>query len=212
MKVSASILSENFKPEELIKKFNLTNVDYMHLDVMDGKFVENKSYTISDIKRFNDLSTKRLDVHLMVKNPEKYINELVYLNVEYITFHYEAVKKVYELINEIKAAGVKVGLSINPETDVNLLYPYLKEIDMVLVMTVNPGRSGQSFISEVLSKIEQLKSEIINNNYKVMVSVDGGVNGETSILLKEVGADMLVSASYIQNEDTDIRIDALKKL
>lgn len=212
MKISSSILSENYKPEELIKKFNNTSVDYMHIDVMDGKFVENKSYTISDIKKFNDLSTKKLDVHLMVKNPEKYIEELVFLNVEYITFHFEAVKDINKIINEIKSAGIKAGISINPDTAVTQIYPYLNNLDMILVMTVNPGRSGQGFIEEVLTKISDLKSEIINKNYKTIISVDGGINDETTPRLKELGVDMLVSASYIQGENTEEKVKFLKEL
>lgn len=212
MKISSSILSNNYKPEELIKKFNNTKVDYMHIDVMDGKFVDNKSYTISDIKKFNDLSTKKLDVHLMVKNPEKYIEDLSVLNVEYITFHYEAIKDITNLIDEIKSCGIKAGISINPDTEASAVYPYLNNLDMVLVMTVNPGRSGQGFIEEVLTKISELKSYINDNGYKTIISVDGGVNEETSAILRDLGVDMLVSASYIQGEDTEEKVKFLKEL
>lgn len=212
MKVSASILSENLKPDELIKKFNNTNVDYIHLDVMDGKFVDNKSYTIGEIKKFNDISNKKLDVHLMVKNPEKYISELSMLNVEYITFHFEAVKNINKLIEEIKNCGIKVGISINPDTDESLLFPYLNNIDLILIMSVYPGKSGQIFIDNSLLKIKNLKEEIFKVKSKTIISVDGGVNEENSLKLKELNIDMIVSASYIQNEEMDSRINYLKEL
>ncbi len=212
MKVSASILSQNLKPDELIRKFNNTKVDYIHLDVMDGKFVDNKSYTISEIKKFNDISNKKLDVHLMVKNPEKYISELSMLNVEYITFHFEAVKNINKLIEEIKNCGIKVGISINPGTDESLLFPYLNNIDLILIMSVHPGKSGQVFIDDSLLKIKNLKEEIIKEQSKTIISVDGGINEENSLKLKELNIDMIVSASYIQNEEMESRINYLKEL
>ena len=122
MEVSASILSKEYKPKELVSKFNQTDVDYIHLDIMDGKFVENKTWSISEIKKILTNNTKKLDVHLMVKNPYKFIMEYALLDVEYITFLYEATKnnkKINELIEKTKELGIKVGLSINPNTNVN---------------------------------------------------------------------------------------------
>ena len=212
MLVSASILSETLKPEVLIKKFNDTKVDYIHLDVMDGKFVTNKTFLLSEIKKFNDLSTKKLDVHLMVSNPKKYIEALALMNTLYITFHYEAVKNISELIELVKSYGIKVGISINPKTDVTSIFPYLKDIDMVLVMSVNPGKSGQTFIEGVKYKIEALNNEIKNNDYKTIISVDGGVNKENSLTIKQLGANMLVTASFIQGDDMIQNINYLKEL
>ncbi len=212
MKVSASILSNSIKPEELIKKFNNTKADYIHLDVMDGKFVDNKSYTLSDLKRFNDISTKKFDVHLMVKNPEKYMYDIAMLNVEYVTFHFEAVKDIDALIKTVKNYGLKVGLSINPDTDISLLYPYLKILDLILIMSVYPGKSGQAFISSTLDKIKLLKSEINNRNLNTIISVDGGVNSENALELKMYGIDMVVSASFIQTDEMNSRINYLKEL
>lgn len=212
MLVSASILSKYHKPEELIKKFNNTNVDYIHLDVMDGKFVKNKTYTLSEIKKYNDLSNKLLDVHLMVKNPSKYIKELAMLNTLYITFHYEATKDIKKSIEEIKNYGIKVGISINPKTNVKEIFPYLSDIDLVLIMSVTPGASGQTFIEGVNYKIKNLRKEIEKNNYNTIISVDGGINTETSLKVKEMGADMVVSASFIQNEEMINNIKYLKEL
>ena len=207
MVLNASILSSEYKATELIKKFNDTEVKDIHLDVMDGKFVNNKSFTISEIKKLNDMSKKSFDVHLMVKNPVKYINELALFNVDVITFHYEAVKDVEEVINLIKNYGIKVGIAINPKTDVNVLIPYLNMIDVALVMSVEPGYSGQTFIEKTYDKVEHLKELIINNGSRTLIEVDGGVNIENAPMLKEKGADILVSASYIQNN-----IDNIKEL
>lgn len=204
MVLNASILSSEFKPIDLIKKFNDTKVNYIHLDIMDGKFVNNKSFTMSEIKKFNDISKKSFDVHLMVKNPIKYINELALLNVNTISFHYEAVKNVEEVINLIKSYGIKVGIAINPKTDVNVLIPYLNMIDVVLVMSVEPGYSGQAFIESTYNKVEKLKELITNNNSKTLIEIDGGVNIENGPMLKEKGANIIVSASYIQNNIENI--------
>lgn len=212
MLVSASILSKNYKPEELIKKFNNTKIDFLHIDLMDGKFVSNKTYTLSEIKKFNDLSNKKLDVHLMVKNPSKYIMDLALLNTIYITFHYEAVKDVESTINEIKNYGIKAGISINPKTDIKNIYPYLKDLDLVLIMGVTPGESGQTFIEGVNYKIEALKKEIVSKGYNTIISVDGGINEQTAISVKSLGADMLVSASFIQNDEMISNINYLKEL
>ena len=133
------------------------------------------------------------------------------LNTSYITFHYEAVKDIDKMINEIKNYGLKVGIAINPETDEKVLYPYLSKIDQVLVMSVHPGKSGQSFIDNTPNKIENLKQEIINQNAKTIISVDGGINDETGKLCVDKGVDMLVSASYI-HKDIVNNINTLKRL
>ncbi len=199
MKVSVSILSSSIKATDIVKKIDNTSCDFIHLDIMDGKFVNNKSFTVSEIKKFNDISKKSFDVHLMVKNPIKYINDLALLNVNTISFHYEAVKNLDEVINLIKNYGIKVGIAINPKTDINVLIPYLNMIDIVLVMSVEPGYSGQAFIESTYNKVEKLKELIINNNSKSLIEVDGGVNIENAPILKEKGTDIIVSASYIQN-------------
>ena len=200
MKVSVSVLSNEIKPQDIVKKLDIVRPDYIHIDIMDGKFVDNKTWTTGEVRKFTNYSTLPLEVHLMVKKPEKYIEEYALMNTSIILFHYEAVKNINEMINKVKSYGLKVGIAINPQTDINVLYPYLNIIDEVLIMSVNPGKSGQSFIEESLEKINNLKKYIIENNYKTIVSVDGGINDETAVLCKEAGVDELVSASFIHKD------------
>ena len=211
MKVSVSILSNTLKPLDIVKELDKTNADAIHIDIMDGKFVDNKTWTTSEIIKLTKHSNLPLDVHLMVNNPSKYIEDYAMLNTNNITFHYEAVKDVNKVINEIKDYGLKVGIAVNPDTDVKNIYDYLSNIDIVLIMSVYPGKSGQVFINETLDKIKELKDYIVNNNLKTLISVDGGINDETGKLCKEAGADVLVSASYIHN-DIKNNIDKLKEL
>lgn len=211
MKVNVSILSNTLKPLDIVKELDKTNADAIHIDIMDGKFVDNKTWTTSEIIKLTKYSNLPLDVHLMVNNPSKYIEDYAMLNTNNITFHYEAVKDVNKVINEIKDYGLKVGIAVNPDTDVKNIYDYLSDIDIVLIMSVYPGKSGQVFINETLDKIKELKDYIVNNNLKTLISVDGGINDETGKLCKEAGADILVSASYIHN-DIKNNIDKLKEL
>lgn len=211
MKVNVSILSNTLKPLDIVKELDKTNADAIHIDIMDGKFVDNKTWTTSEIIKLTKHSNLPLDVHLMVNNPSKYIEDYAMLNTNNITFHYEAVKDVNKVINEIKDYGLKVGIAVNPDTDVKNIYDYLSNIDIVLIMSVYPGKSGQVFINETLDKIKKLKDYIVNNNLKTLISVDGGINDETGKLCKEAGADILVSASYIHN-DIKNNIDKLKEL
>lgn len=211
MKVSVSILSNTLKPLDIVKELDKTNADAIHIDIMDGKFVDNKTWTTSEIIKLTKYSNLPLDVHLMVSNPSKYIEDYAMLNTNDIIFHYEAVKDVNKVINEIKDYGLKVGIAVNPDTDVKNIYDYLSNIDIVLIMGVYPGKSGQVFINETLDKIKELKDYIVNNNLKTLISVDGGINDETGKLCKEAGADILVSASYIHN-DIKNNIDKLKQL
>ena len=211
MKVNVSILSNTLKPLDIVKELDKTNADAIHIDIMDGKFVDNKTWTTSEIIKLTKYSNLPLDVHLMVNNPSKYIEDYAMLNTNNITFHYEAVKDVNKVINEIKDYGLKVGIAVSPDTDVKNIYDYLSNIDIVLIMSVYPGKSGQVFINETLDKIKELKDYIVNNNFKTLISVDGGINDETGKLCKEAGADILVSASYIHN-DIKNNIDKLKKL
>lgn len=211
MLVSASILSNEFKAQDLVKALDKTNVDYIHLDIMDGKFVENKTWTYSEIKKIVSYTTKPLDVHLMVNNPLTYIEDYAMLNTVYLTIHFEAVKNLEKIVSEIKFYGLKVGVSICPKTSVKVLFPYLKDIDEVLIMSVEPGKSGQSFIENTIDKIKELKSEIISQNAKTIISVDGGINDETGLLCKEAGCDMLVSASFIHKNIID-NVKSLKNI
>lgn len=212
MKVSVSFLSDHFKPVDVIKMVNNTNADYIHVDVMDGKFVDNKTYTLSDIEKLSNYMKKPMDVHLMVSNPKKYIEKLAILNVEYITFHYESVKNVKELIDLIHSYGLKAGISVKPHTNASDIVDFIDIVDLVLVMSVEPGKSGQTFMNSVLYKIESLSRIISEKNLKTTISVDGGINDETATLVKEKGASMVVSASYLQCTDMNSRVDLLKNL
>lgn len=211
MKVSVSVLSSEIKPQDIVKKLDLSKPDYIHIDIMDGKFVSNKTWTTSEVKKFTSYSTLPLEVHLMVNNPSKYIEDYALMNTSIIIFHYEAVKDINEMINKIKLYGLKVGIAINPETNINVLIPYLNMIDEVLIMSVHPGKSGQSFIEESLEKISVLKNIILEGNYKTIISVDGGINNETGLLCKDAGVDELVSASYI-HKDIINNIKTLKNI
>ena len=210
MLVSGSFLSDKLKPKEAINIFDKSDADYLHVDIMDGKFVLNKTYTIGDVIKFSSYTSKMMDIHLMVKNPDKYIDELCMLNVNDIIFHYEAVKNQMDVINHIKNNGVKAGVAINPETSPKVLFDLLPFIDIVLVMTVEPGKSGQKFMESVLYKIDVLKKEIDEKGYKTLISVDGGVNETNIDLLKEKKVDILVSSSYLLSGDVNNKIFLMK--
>lgn len=195
MKISVSFIKSKYKEKETINKINETNADYLHVDLMDGKFVKNKNYTFRDIAKYVSGTNKPLDVHLMASDPKKYINDFALLNTEYLTFHLEAVKEPLEIIDLIHSFGIKCGISIKPNTKVSKLKPYLDKIELVLIMSVEPGLGGQSFMESVIPKIAELK----NFNQNLLISVDGGINDETINLVKE--ADMIVSGSFICESD-----------
>lgn len=199
MKISASYLSAIDK-KKTIDKLNDTNIDYLHVDYMDGKFVEDKSETISDLKRILKDNKKPLDVHIMGYPTESLLNEFALFNTEYITIHLE-VEKTKEFIDKIKNYGIKPGLSIKPETPIETIYPFLEDIKQVLIMSVAPGLGGQDFIPESLEKIRILKEYIAKNNYDVLISVDGGINDDNINDLKAVEADIVVVGSFITNSD-----------
>ena len=202
-KVSVSILSNNIKPEIIVKDVNNSDADYIHLDIMDGKFVDNKTWSFNDIKKILKDNKKKLEAHFMVSNPLKYLDDYATLNLEYFIIHYESVKNIDKIIDKVKGYGLKVGISIKPSTDVSVLFPYLKYIDEVLIMSVEPGASGQSFIYDSTNKIEILRKEIDKQNTSTIISVDGGINDETGKLCMDAGAHMLVSASFIHKNIKD---------
>ncbi len=204
MLVSGSFLNHN--PKETIGKFDKSSVNYVHVDIADGKFVSEKSYTISEVLKYSTYTSKPLDIHLMVNNPIKYIDELSILNVAYMTFHFEAVKNPLEVIEHIKNNGIRAGISIKPDTSVSGIFSLLPHLDLVLIMSVEPGKSGQKFMESVLYKIEVLRKEIDEKGYKTIISVDGGINEETFPLVKEKGVDMVVSTSYLLDGDIESKI------
>ena len=191
MIVSVSVLSSTIKPREIVKKLDSSNADYIHIDIMDGKFVENKTWTFEEVKKFTDGSRLPLDVHLMVNNPKPYLEKYAMLNTRIITFHPEAVKNIDDLIETIKDYGLEVGLAINPETEPEVIFPYLNKISQVIVMGVHPGASGQSFIETTPDKISKLREEINKQGLSTHISVDGGINNETGLLCKEAPQDLL---------------------
>lgn len=208
MLVSTSFLSSVNIPQDL-KKLNETSTDYIHVDIMDGKFVTNKTMPFREMKNIYKYTSKRLDVHLMVKDPEKYIEDYSTLNTEYITVHLELGSDIEKLLRQIKSYGIKAGLSIKPGTPVREIVPYLPYLDLILVMSVEPGMGGQEFIKDIEGKIKELR--ILLNEYKsnIKISVDGGVNDKTKDFCKD--ADILVSGSYIINdEDFEKQIQSLR--
>ena len=204
--VSTSFLS-NKDYRKTILELNETNTDYIHFDVMDGEFVQNKNLPIDELISCLSLSTKKNDIHFMVCDPLKYIERLTSVDICYVTVHYE-IDNLNEVINKIKEYGFKVGVSIKPNTNIEKIYSYLDKIDMVLIMSVEPGKSGQIFIDSSVNKINLLREEIKVRNLPVKIEVDGGVNDKVLDKLKNV--DIIVSASYILNDYNNI--DRIKKI
>lgn len=199
MELSISILNAKDR-RNMIKTLNETNISYLHLDVMDGNFVPNKEFSKEEIIEFSQISEKKLDIHLMVNDPIEYIEIIKNIpNIEYVTIHFEIEKDIKNILSKIKSYGIKTGLSIKPNTDINKLLPFIEDIDLVLLMTVEPGEGGQKFISSSSKRLEEL-SKILNNNIKI--EVDGGINDETINCVK--GADIAVVGSYITTSDNPI--------
>lgn len=209
MKVSASFLSSK-KIIPTIKKLSFTDVDYIHVDFIDGKFVVGKKIPFRKLKKISKITSKRLDIHLMTNKLKKNIKKFALLNCEYITFHIEVEKNIEKYINTIHSYGIKCGLAINPDTDIEELKPYLTMVDMVLVMSVTPGYGGQKFIKETVDKLRNLKNYIEEKDLKVVINIDGGINNETIKVVKPF-VDMVVSGSYITNsEDYQETINSLR--
>ena len=199
MKIAASFLDVKSPVVEEVTKLSNLDVDYLHLDVMDGIFVENKTFTYEEFYNITRYSAKPKDVHLMVSDVKKYIDEFARLNPEFLTFHYEAASEISSVINYIHELGIKVGMSIKPNTDVSEIVDYLPYLDLILVMSVEPGKGGQAFIEDSVSKIEQLYNLRERENYKYVIEVDGGINADTIKKCDKV--DIAVVGSYITKQD-----------
>lgn len=211
MKIAVSFISSNYSEIETIKRIEETDADYIHVDLMDGKFVENKNYTFNDILKLLGQTKKKLDVHLMAINPEKYIEEYAMLNTEYLTFHYEAIKNHQELINKIKEYGLKVGMSIKPGTSIKEIEYLLPFLDQVLVMSVEPGAGGQEFIYEIIAKIQDLDALKKHHNYSFVISVDGGIRPDNIAMLKVNHVNLVVSGSFVcKSADYQEKINELR--
>lgn len=198
MKVSPSLLSANFGnllPD--IEMINRSSADYLHLDVMDGVFVPNISFGFPVMKSVAKLCTKPLDVHLMIVNPDKWISQVRDLGAEIMNVHQECCPHLHSVVQRIHNAGMKAGVTINPATPVNTLVDIIEDVDLVLIMSVNPGFGGQPFIPHAVKKVKQLRELIHNSQSNAMIEVDGGVNYETGKLLANAGVDILVAGSYV---------------
>lgn len=198
--VAASVLSADFSRLGEETKA-LQAADIIHLDLMDGHYVPNLSFGYPVVECFRKLTDKPLDAHLMVTNPDAYIDPLAKIGVQWISFHQETVYHPHRLIQQIKAHGIKAGLALNPGTPVESVSALLPDLDFVLVMSVNPGYSAQSFIPSAIDKIKTLNALRKTVNPSLLIEVDGGVSAANSELLKSAGADILVSASYIFKSD-----------
>ena len=208
--IAPSILSGDFANlANDIKNLENSGADWIHVDVMDGHFVPNLTIGAPVVKALKKVSTIPLDVHLMISNPEKYIEDFALAGSDIITFHYEATKeKTKEVIDLIKSFGKKVGLSVKPKTSVSEILEYIPMVDLVLVMTVEPGFGGQSFMHDCASKIPLIRQ---NSGTDLIIQVDGGINNVTSKICTSLGANSLVAGSYIfENDDIKSAIKALK--
>ena len=207
--VAPSILSADFSClADEIKKVENFGADWIHVDVMDGHFVPNLTIGAPVVKSIRKVTNLPLDVHLMIENPENYLEDFVLAGSDIITFHYEAAKEPLKLISKIKEKGIKAGISIKPKTQVKEILPYINDVDLVLIMTVEPGFGGQQFMMECAEKIKELRCI---SDKKLIIEVDGGINDKTAEICKDNGANALVAGNYIyKSNDIKKAIESLR--
>lgn len=212
--VSPSLLAANFLDlRSDVEMINNSEADWLHLDIMDGMFVPNISFGFPVIEAVAKLCKKPLDVHYMIEKPERYIAKTASIGAMMMNVHYEACTHLHRTIQEIHNAGMKAGVTLNPSSPVSLLEDIIDDVDMVLLMSVNPGFGGQKFIENTIRKVKSLRKLIKESNSKALIEVDGGVQGETAPRLVEAGVDVLVSGSYVfESNDPYKTIHDLKEL
>lgn len=197
--ISPSILSADFANlERDIKRVEDAGANWLHIDVMDGHFVPNITIGVPVVKSIKKVTKLPLDVHLMIENPEKYVEPFVQAGADIITFHYEATEDVKNIIKLIKSFGVKAGMSIKPKTSADVVFPYLNDLDLLLVMTVEPGFGGQKFMQDCAEKIPLIKERAQKD---LIIQVDGGINAQTAKICTQYGANSLVAGNYIYKSD-----------
>lgn len=213
MKVAPSILSANFATlGEDVKKVEALGADWIHIDAMDGQFVPNLTLGANIVEGLRPVTKLPLDCHLMIQEPERFVKDFAKAGADYISVHIEATKHIHRTLQLIKSEGVKAGIVINPGTPVSAISAVLGMVDLVLVMTVNPGFGGQAFIPEMLDKVRELVELRQEQGYHYLIEVDGGVNGATAQLCREAGVDVAVAGSYVYYADNMKQaIDSIKQ-
>ncbi len=212
--IAPSVLAADFANlQRDVEMINMSQADWFHIDIMDGVFVPNISFGMPVLRDIVKHATKTIDVHLMIVDPDRYIQTFADLGSNILTVHYEACTHVHRTIQAIKAAGMKAGIALNPHTNVQLLENVIQDLDMVCIMSVNPGFGGQSFIENTYTKVRILKEIITRKNASTLIEIDGGVTNKNAKQLVEAGADVLVAGSYVfKADDPIITIKNLKAL
>ena len=212
--VSPSLLAADFLHlKDEIEMINNSQADWLHMDIMDGVFVPNISFGFPVLKAVSKVCKKPLDVHFMIVHPEQYIEQTAKLGAMMMNVHYETCTHLHRTVQQIHAAGMKAGVTLNPSTPVSMLEDIIYDVDMVLLMSVNPGFGGQKFIENTIRKVKRLRKMIDDAGTHTLIEIDGGVQGETAPRLVKAGADVLVSGSYVfKSADPHATIEALKKL
>jgi ribulose-phosphate 3-epimerase len=212
--IAPSILAADFANlQRDIEMINKSDADWFHIDIMDGVFVPNISFGMPVLEAIVRHTQKTIDVHLMIIDPDRYIKTFASLGANILTVHYEACTHLHRTLQAIKAEGMKAGVALNPHTNIELLEDVINDIDMVCLMSVNPGFGGQSFIENTYSKIEKLKALINRKNAKTIIEIDGGVTDKNALQLVESGADVLVAGNFVFKSENPIRtILELKQL
>lgn len=209
--IAPSVLAADFANlQRDIEMINKSEADWFHIDIMDGVFVPNISFGMPVLKAITKHAKKTIDVHLMIVNPDQYIQTFADLGSDILTVHYEACTHLHRTLQAIKAAGMKAGVALNPHTNINVLEDTIKDIDMVCIMSVNPGFGGQSFIENTFNKVEQLKNLITKKGASTLIEIDGGVTNKNAKQLVDAGADVLVAGSYVFGAENPI--ESVKEL